>query len=141
MLFTRKSIIAMVMLSFLVVLSACNSGGKEKSASPSANPSVNLGITWWGGQARHDATLKAIDLYNQRNPGATFEPTYMDNATYLTKLATLAAAKTLPDIMQTDITYLAEYASRGMLADISTGINLNDVDQKFASSGVLNGNT
>jgi len=61
---------------------------------------VTLKILWWGGQARHDKTLKVLDLHQAAHPNVSFEPTYIAWTEYWDKLAALAAAEDLPDIYQ-----------------------------------------
>ncbi|MFD0681127.1 MULTISPECIES: ABC transporter substrate-binding protein [unclassified Paenibacillus] len=146
MLQTKKGILGIAVLSTLLVASACSTSGKggteiASSSSPNATSgvAVKLGITWAGSQARHDATLKALELYKQKNANITFEPSYMGFDTYFTKLATLSAARNLPDIMQIDTGNLMDYALRGQLADLSSGINTKDIDKNLLAAGVVNG--
>ena len=35
----------------------------------SAQETTTLRFSWWGGGARHDATLKAIAAFEAKNPG------------------------------------------------------------------------
>jgi multiple sugar transport system substrate-binding protein len=124
-----------------VSLAAC--GSNTKSAGEPAksnvggtdNQAVKLRIVWWGSQARHDATLKALDAYTKKFPNVTFEPEFSGFDGYADKLATQAAAKNAPDIIQMDPAWLSEYAGRNQLADLSKGINTNDIDKSLVDSG------
>ncbi|WP_165972411.1 ABC transporter substrate-binding protein [Paenibacillus piri] len=82
--------------------------------------------------------MKTLDLYKKNNPAVSFEPQYMGFDTYFTKLATLAAARNLPDIMQIDTGNLMDYAVRGQLAELS-GINVDGIEKKLLSAGTVNG--
>ncbi|NOU72303.1 extracellular solute-binding protein [Paenibacillus sp. LMG 31458] len=135
------SMTAMIALS----LSACGSGNTPSTtgSSPAATPApaattsqpVKLRIVWWGSQARHDATLKALDAYTKKHPNVTFEPEFSGFDGYADKLATQAAAKNAPDIIQMDPAWLAEYAGRNQLADLSKGIRTEDIDKSLVDSG------
>ncbi|MGG1554157.1 ABC transporter substrate-binding protein [Paenibacillus ferrarius] len=126
-------------------LSACGSGSGEKAndkagaapatAAPQSTTPVKLRIVWWGSQARHDATLKALDAYTKKHPNVTFEPEFSGFDGYADKLATQAAAKNAPDIIQMDPAWLAEYSARNQLADLSKGINTADIDKSLVDSG------
>jgi len=134
------------LLGLALATSACGGAGSSKpqESAPSqqgekGGSAVKLGITWAGSQVRHDATLAALDLYSQKNDKVTFEPTYMGFDTYFTKLATLSAARNLPDIMQIDTGNLMDYALRDQLADLSEGIDTSNINDKLLSAGKVNG--
>lgn len=132
-------------------LAAC--GGKDDktdaaSSAPSGSPAagaqagkdakpVKLRIYWWGAQARHDATLKALELYTKQHPNVTFEPEFSGWDGYFDKLATQAAAKNMPDIIQMDTGYFTDYASRNQLADLN-GLNVADIDKTLLEVGKWN---
>lgn len=154
----RKSKVVTLTVAMLcmimIVITACGSGGNTGSNKGSntgssgsnnvaneegkTDQAINLGITWAGSQARHDATLEALDIYEQNNSGITFEPTYMGFDTYFTQLATLSAARKLPDIMQIDTGNLMDYGMRDQLSEIS-GIDTSNIDEKLLSAGVVDG--
>lgn len=130
-------------------LAACGSGGGN-SASPSSDSAsgsggaaggekVKLRIMWWGSQQRHQATLNALDFYTKQNPNVTFEPEYSGMEGYLDKLSTQAAANNAPDIFQIDPSWVADWASRGQLADLSEGVDLSNVDEKLVNGGKVDG--
>jgi multiple sugar transport system substrate-binding protein len=138
---TKKRFVSLAALSVLA-LTACNSGSQPaapaQSSAGKSNP-VTLGITWGGSQARHDATLKTLDLYKKNNANISFESQYMGFDTYFTKLATLAAARNLPDIMQIDTANLLDYAARGQLAELPSSMNTAGIDKNLMSAGTVNG--
>ncbi|WP_341414220.1 sugar ABC transporter substrate-binding protein [Paenibacillus filicis] len=105
------------------------------STGNTENKPVKLRIMWWGSQARHDATLKALDAYTKKHPHVTFEPEFSGFDGYADKLATQAAAKHAPDLIQMNPPWLSEYAGRNQLADLSKGIRLEDVDKSLIDSG------
>lgn len=139
--FSRVAFITSV-LCMSAALAACGSGGKQAQPSPSAGGSakeIKLRITWAGSQVRHDATLKALDAYTKLHPNIKFEPEYMGFDTYWTKMGTLSASRNLPDIMQIDTNNLMDYAQRGQLLDLGSGINISDIDPTLVKAGNVDG--
>jgi len=132
---------ALLAVAAMLALAGCgggsggnNDGANASSGAPSSGGSsvapsggdgnapaaaVKLGIMWWGPDDRHEATLKALDLYSKQHPGATFAPDYMAWDGYWQKLPALAASKTVPDILQMDAAYIHEYVAKGVLEDLS----------------------
>ncbi|MBN2982200.1 MULTISPECIES: ABC transporter substrate-binding protein [Cohnella] len=158
-----KKALTTLLLSFLVVaLAACggsNNGNgaaspsASDSGSPSASPSgsaapsdsgadkepVTLRVAWWGGQSRHDYTLKVLDLYEQLNPHVTIEPEYASFDDYWKKLAPQAAAKNLPDIISMDISYLTQYGTQGQIADLQPFIDNGTIDTSNIAESAISG--
>ncbi|WP_082198038.1 ABC transporter substrate-binding protein [Bacillus sp. FJAT-26390] len=129
-------------LVIMVTLSACSSGKETGTLindgltdSSKGQKPVKLRIVWWGSQTRHEPTLKALELYTKKNPHVTFDPEFSGNDGYADKLATQAASKNAPDIFQLDLKYFAEYASRNQLAELSTGIRLQNIDVALLETG------
>lgn len=125
-----------VPLMLALILSSC-SGVKEESAGTvdkgSGKP-ISLRIMWWGSQARHDATLKALDLYTKNNPGITFEPEFQAFDGYQDKLSTQSAGKNTPDIFQMDAAWFNDWASSGRLEDLSS-IPVTNIDKPLLETG------
>lgn len=88
--------------------------------------SVNLRFSWWGGDARHKATLEAIDLYQKLNPKVKIQAEYGGADGYQQKMKLQLSARTAPDIMQLDQTWLDEITSKGdFFVDFATRKNFN----------------
>ncbi|MDF2922202.1 MAG: YesO [Paenibacillaceae bacterium] len=112
--------------------------------APENKDPVKLRIAWWGGQSRHDYTLKVIELYKQKHPNVTIEAEYAPFDDYWKKLAPQAAANQLPDIIQMDISYLTQYGGRDQLEDLTpytkNGIlNIADISANAVDGGKVNG--
>lgn len=61
---------------------------------------VTLRFSWWGGDARHEATLAMIDAYMDRYPHVKIDAEYGGWDGYLQKIITQLAGGVAPDIMQ-----------------------------------------
>ena len=150
----KKTLTAVLLFSLITSLIGCSGGAAEKPADTGTKtPAVNAGdakdpvklrIAWWGGQSRHDYTLKVIEMYTEKNPHVTIEPEYAPFDDYWKKLAPQAVAGGLPDIIQMDISYLNQYAGRNQLADLKpfteNGVlNVADVSENALSGGEVEG--
>ena len=78
-----------------------------------AQPQRVLRMSWWGGAARHAATLKALTLFEQRNPGVKVKAEYMGFGGYLERLTAQVAGGSEPDLMQINWAWLAMFSKRG----------------------------
>jgi len=104
---------------------------------------VTLRFAWWGGEGRHAYTQEIIDLYEADNPHVSIEPEFIDWSDYWNRLATTVAGGDTPDVMQMDLRYIAEYANRGVLADLGPhlGAEIDDssFDTPLLASGQIGG--
>ncbi len=72
-----------------------------------------LRFAWWGGAARHGATLKAIAAFQALNPGVKIKAEYMGFAGYLERLTAQIAGGSEPDVMQINWAWMAMFSKRG----------------------------
>lgn len=158
-----KRIIALVLslvITMSLVISGCgaknqqSSGDTEKESPKSGTMTeekksetpekVTLRVAWWGNQERHDMTLKVMDMYKEKSAHVSFEAEYNDWTGYWDKLATQAAANSLPDIIQQDYAYLGQWSDKGLLEDLepyteSGVLDVSDIGDSFLSGGRING--
>lgn len=116
--------------------------GSEESAKPAGR--VELKAIWWGSQTRHEGTIRAIELYQGKNPNVRMAYEFCAWGDYWTKVTTLAAGGQLPDVMQQDYARLAEWRKRGLLKDLDeyvrSGIlDFSNVTDSLLSSGRIDG--
>jgi oligogalacturonide transport system substrate-binding protein len=102
-----------------------------------------LRFAWWGGGARHEATLKAIAEFQKQNPGVRIKGEYMGFAGYLERLTTQIAGGSEPDVMQINWAWLAMFSKRGNgFTDLNKHAALLDLGQLSAEDlgmGVVGG--
>ncbi|MDR1467766.1 MAG: extracellular solute-binding protein [Spirochaetaceae bacterium] len=123
----------------LFCLAALVFGGTVFAAAK-ADSGTTLRFSWWGGDSRHQATLKVIELYQQKNPGVKIEAEYGGWDGYREKLVTQIAGGTAPDIMQIDQPWLFELSSMGevfLTIDSSVPIDTSKFDKNFLNSYCL----
>ncbi|MCI8623494.1 MAG: carbohydrate ABC transporter substrate-binding protein [Provencibacterium sp.] len=120
-----------------------SSAGISPSSSESEKEPVTLRVVWWGSQDRHDKTLKVLDLFKAEYPHITIEPEYLAWTNYWERLASQAAASTMPDVIQNDYNYIETYARNGLCIPLDSligqEIHLDDVDDLYLAGGRVDG--
>lgn len=157
----RKSIGMLLSVSLIAtLLGGCGGANGGTSSQPSAaaestaavkeetasqeNPvseqaaeeeAVTLRFAWWGSDARHEATLAAIDRYCELHPNVTIEGEYQGYDGYLQKLTTQLAGKTEPDLLQLDYIWWPDLETQGdLFVDLGA---CDNVDLSVYSQAVL----
>jgi len=153
MLKTKRA--AVSMLTLAILLSACgnNNNGGSSSSSPAAsqpasgqanagNEKIELRMSWWGSDERHEKTQKAIELFESKNPGVTITPEYSGFDGYMDKLNTQIAAGNAPDLIQMGGN-IKEYTDKNALLDLTpyvgSAIDLSDFNQGLVQSATFDG--
>lgn len=101
-------------------------------------------LAWWGNPTRDERTLKAADMYMAKHPEVKIESETTGWAGYWDKLATQAAAGSLPDLIQHDYAYMLQWVTRNQLADLTPyvkdgTIDLSKVNDSFLTGGMVDG--
>jgi multiple sugar transport system substrate-binding protein len=143
----KKGMVSLLSLLLALMFTACSSNGKadSKPAATSAasvsSKKIELRMTWWGSQTRHDLTMKALKLFEQKHPNITIKPEYSGWDGYFDKLATQVAGANAPDLIQMDYAFLTDYAKRGALLDLSPYVqkelNTADHDKSMIAAGTI----
>ncbi|MFP7169535.1 extracellular solute-binding protein [Terribacillus sp. 7520-G] len=135
----RKSLLLVLGMMMVLLLAACSNEG---SSSGSDDGKVKLRIAWWGDQPRNDYTTKVIEMYEEQNPDVEIEAEYASWDDYWQKLSPQAAANELPDIVQMDVSYLAQYAQGNKLADLTPflgeQIDTSNMTEDYVNGGKIN---
>ncbi len=108
--------------------------GTETTPAETTNSGeqVTLRFSWWGGDARHEATLKVIEAFEAANPNINIEPEYSAYDGYAEKKNTEFASETAPDIFQIETGAGPEYYTQGVLYNLSeTSIDFSSFDPTF----------
>ena len=109
-------------------------------AFAAAGQSVRL--IWWGNPDRDRRTNDVIALYTEQTGTEVVPETYAWND-YWQKLATQAAGRNLPDVIQMDYRFIFEYARRQQLAALDdflgNQLTLDDFDPEQLDSGKVDG--
>lgn len=153
----NKKAISMYVIILVLLLSACskttNETNKESASQPpsasnttatetSSDKTVELRMSWWGSDERHEKTLKAIELFEQKNPGIKITGEYSGFDGYMDKLNTQIAAGNAPDLVQMGGN-IKEYVGKKAMLDLTPYvgniINLDDFNPSLVESATFNG--
>lgn len=99
---------------------------------------VELSITWWGSQNRHDRTIEVIELFEAQNPGIDISYEFSGWGDYWTRVNTQAAGGNIACIMQHDYKFMTEWAQRDLLMPLDELIDSGAIDVSNISETVLN---
>jgi len=108
-----KRILFSLAMVAVLLLSAC--GG---SAGPK-----KISMMMWGDPAELDVWNKIVADFQAANPGTTVSVEVSDWDSYWTKLKTLLAANTPPDVFAIDAPYYLDYQSKGTLLSLQKYID------------------
>lgn len=114
-----------------------NTDSTDGTDSGSSDGSVNLVMAWWGNQVRNERTQQALDKYHELNSDVTIEGQFFQWDDYWSKLATSAAGKSMPDLIQMDYSYIDQYVANGQLLDLTPYIESGALDTSNIPENVL----
>ncbi|QUH28342.1 ABC transporter substrate-binding protein [Vallitalea guaymasensis] len=118
---TLKRIVSLFFISCFLLFSIVGCGSKQDTESSNGkddstakkDETIELRFSWWGGEARHEGTLAAIDAYMKENPNIKIEAEYSGWDGYYQKLVTQLAGQTAPDIIQINYNWLYDLRRQG----------------------------
>ncbi|MGN0512990.1 MAG: ABC transporter substrate-binding protein [Lachnospiraceae bacterium] len=90
-----------------------NTEGVTLAENDGSYEPCTLKFSWWGGDSRHGATLKAIEAFEKKYPGIKVEAVYGTWTGWEDSMATMFATKTAPDVNQINWNWLTSYSSDG----------------------------
>ena len=104
---------------------------------------VTLRFMWWGGDERNEATVKVIEMFEEKYPWITVEPEFSGSDGYQEKLSTALAGGQAADIIQNGPGWMPEFVSKGdFFVDFNEykdTIDLTGFDQEYLTNvGVYN---
>lgn len=131
-----------MLLSTLIASTLVMSAGSAFAADD-----IELRMSWWGGNSRHQVTLKAIEEFHKLHPNINVKAEYTGWDGHLSRLTTQIAGGTEPDVMQTNWNWLPIFSKTGngfynlnLLKDELGLSNFKPLDLQFTTvDGKLNG--
>lgn len=134
----RRTAFLVILAAFSLLAGAIAFGGGTGEKTPASGQPLQLRVSWWGGQIRHEATIKAAILYEHLHPNVKIVTEFSGWDGYFDKLTTQLAAKTAPDVFQNDVDKIPDYANRGLLLDLGPSIggslNIGNLNRDFVYS-------
>ena len=88
-----------------------SSSGEEKVVPGEREATIRL--SWWGGDARHEATQKAVDAFMTKYPKIKVEVEFGAWTGWEENIATQVMSKTAPDVLQINWNWIDAYSGNG----------------------------
>ena len=119
----RLVIACLVVAGALFALAACGGSSSDKSSTASgggSSGSVDDGskITMWTRAATSAYSQLLVDAYNKTHKNQV-KLTVIPTDSYQPKIAAAAGGHSLPDVLSADVVFAPNYASKGLLADLT----------------------
>jgi multiple sugar transport system substrate-binding protein len=124
-----KKIVFSLAIVAVLLLSAC--AGKttapvtQAPGGPAAGGKTQLSFMMWGDPAELDVWNKIVADFETANPNIAVSVEVSDWDSYWTKLKTLLAAKTPPDMFAIDAPLYLDYQSKGVLLNLQPYLDKN----------------
>lgn len=141
-----KKAVSLILAGVMVTgMTACAGGEKQPEAAKTVGATVEdtkstdaaasqeqvvLKMNWWGGDSRHEATLKAIEAFEEKHPNIKVEAQYGAWGGWLDQLSVQMAGATEPDVMQINWNWIYEFSKDGNgFADLNQYADTIDLTQ------------
>lgn len=131
-----------------LVLSACGGADTKQGDGGSSSPGesqepeeIELRMTWWGGDARHEGTQAAIDEFENKYPHIKVVTDFGGFDGYLDKITTQYSGGNSPDVMQLYNEVIVEFAERGQLYDLNDAVEAGVLSLDGWADDVIDMNT
>ena len=137
----KKLFVLLTAFLLSVPLSACAEKKEFTEPDGKLDP-CSIRFSWWGGDDRHEATLKAIELWNQNHPDITIIPEYGGWDGWTEKISSQINGGTAPDVMQINYDWLVSFSAGDKFYDLGklrNFIDLSGYDDEVLSFGKTNG--
>ena len=126
--------------SALFLLACCGFGAMPIAHSADQ---VELRFAWWGGKARNQATLKALDAFEAKYPSINVKAEYTGWDGFYSRLTTQINSNTEADVIQTNWNWLTLLSKTGEgfydLNKLSQPIGLDQFSPAALASTTVNG--
>lgn len=125
------------------MLSACGSKSEVSYTQPDGSlDECTLYFSWWGGDDRHEATLEAIEIWNELHPEITIVAEYGGWDGWTEKISAQISGNTVPDVMQINYDWLINFSKDGLgFYDLYTldNLDLSGYDEETLLFGEVKG--
>jgi multiple sugar transport system substrate-binding protein len=121
----KKLMFVLVIASLMIA--ACGGGAKPAAteAPASVEEPVEITFTMWGAPEEQAVWQAVVDDFHKANPNITVKVDVSDWDSYWTKLNTLVAGGTPPDVFAMDAPLFLDWQSRGALLNLQPYIDAN----------------
>src|SRR3979411_619559 len=129
---SRREFVKLGAMGLALGAAACVPG------APSAEvKAINVGQ--WGTAQRAELYKSALAVFQKDNAGVTTNLQFADLNSYLDRLTTQAASKSLPDVLWMRDSHIGLYGSSGALLDLSPYLGKGIDTKTLTEAGVADG--
>ncbi|WP_242504431.1 ABC transporter substrate-binding protein [Promicromonospora panici] len=114
-----------------LVVTGCSAGD-----TGDGDGTVVLDFAWWGDTTRAERYEEAVALFEERNPGVEVRTNFAAWGDYWSARNTEAASGSLPDVIQMDLAYLAEYGTSGRIVPLDEYVG-EQIDTSTLPDGLV----
>ncbi|WP_114195678.1 ABC transporter substrate-binding protein [Edaphovirga cremea] len=104
---------------------------------------VELRLSWWGGNSRHQATLQAVKAFEEKYPNIKVQAEYAGWEGYLSRFTTQIAGGKEPDVIQTNWNWLPIFSKDGTgfydLNQVANKLDLTQYEPQSLETVTVNG--
>jgi multiple sugar transport system substrate-binding protein len=138
----RAFLVSLVSVFLLVGLVACSSGENSEKASGDSpkekDEKVEIRFTWWGDTKRHELYNSIVDRFEEQYPNIKVKREFGGWPEYWEKLTTQIAGGNAPDVVSMHQFYVADYARRNALLELSEYVKEDTIRQGNFPESVVN---
>ncbi|KGM45656.1 sugar ABC transporter substrate-binding protein [Neobacillus niacini] len=135
----RALIFSLISVFLLVGVVGCSSGDSSKEASGDGkDEKVEIRFTWWGDTKRHELYNAIVDRFEEKYPNIKVKREFGGWPEYWEKLTTQIAGGNAPDVVSMHQFYVADYARRNALLELSDYVKENTINQGEFPESVVN---
>lgn len=125
-------------------LSACAGSSGDEAVLPDGKlEKCTIRFSWWGGDDRHEATLKALEQWEKLHPDITVKAEYGGWDGWEEKVAAQMSGGVEPDLMQVNCDWLISMSPDGNgfydLNKLTDTLDLSGFDEEVLSFGKVGG--
>lgn len=133
-----KKIIALIS-SCILIFSLCSCGKVESTKNENE---VIIKFSWWGTESRYDKTMKAIKLFESKNPNIKVKAEFGEWTGFKKRMSMKIAGNDEPDLMQINYDWLENFSKDGTgfydLNKLSDSISLDNFSKDILKYGTKN---
>lgn len=116
---------------------------ESTSLEPNLTDPIELRFSWWGGDSRHEATIKALEAFTAKYPNITVKPEYGAWTGWQENIATQLAGKQEADLLQINWNWIYQFSSNGDkfydLNKLSNIVSISNYPEDLLASMSVNG--
>ena len=110
----------------------------EKRQAEEETDEIMLRFAWWGNQTRNERTDQVLKAFSEQHPGVSFQEEANDYSAHFERLSAQVAGEDMPDLIQHDHRYIAQYIENDLLLDLTPYIENGTLDVSNITEEVLN---